>query len=672
MNNYPNTKIQPITDHYFESSVTENYRWLEEENSTQTQQWIEQQASFTQEYFHQLGSNDLIEQTVAKYASQPLKRNVSYRDGYFYFELQGEQSQPIIYRHQADDEPCIFIDPNQFSADGTSSLHSYSLSRSGKTSLVAISDNGTDLLRVEVIDLASQKVVDRAITNACFMTPVFLDDEYFFYSCYPQSQGNALTEKNDQHQVWLHKVGTAQTEDQLVFGDENKYLISTITLSECAQHAVFSSANDTATSQLWYKSINQLTGPAKPLTPDNQHSFSTVYATDTHVYAATNFLANNNRLLAIPYNADLLQAEEIIAQQETVNQFSVAGNRILVQQSTGSTATVSAYEMNGNPAFDLFFDQPGLVEISITESDQATAIISFQNHITPPEYYGLDLATGHRQLYWQSTEKLSGVECKEVWFSSKDGTRVPMTICHNAGLQLTGDHPTILYGYGGFNVPVRAWYSAMRAAWVELGGVYVVANLRGGGEFGQDWHLAGCKLNKQNVFDDFISAGEELVKQGYCSNQTLGILGGSNGGLLVGACLTQRPDLFAAAVPTVGVFDMLRFQHYTCGGAWVYDYGSSDESQEMFDYLLSYSPLHNVEDGQAYPATLVVTADHDDRVVPAHSFKFIAELQAKQQSPAPCLIRITRNSGHGAGRSLDQLIAEFSDVYRFFMANLAT
>lgn len=675
MRNYPKTAKKPVVDTYFGTEVTDNYRWLEDDTSPETEAWVDEQIAFTNEYLSDLAIRSDIEPVVHKHLSQKKRMQAFIRGDYYYFsELDGDRPQPVLYRHKKGEQPQVFIDPNIFSEDGTSSLYHLSFSKTDKYVATLISDGGADWTRIEIIDVASGEIVDKAITDAKFTSVDFIGDDKFFYSRYPSINGSKLSQKTDQHQVWLHTIGTEQAQDQLVFGDAEKFRYVGVSLSDCGNYALFYGANDTSTNQLWIKPLDSLEQPARALSPADHARYSTIATTDTHILISTDAGAPKTHLIRIPFDGHTDTAEVVIAEADGVQDFAIAGELIIVETGTGTTTELALYHRDGSKAFDVEFANKGLIAASRSWKKESALMVSFQNHVTAHEYHELNLATGELTPYWQPAERLTGVVSKEVWFTSKDGTKVPMTICHKEGLELTGDHPTILYGYGGFNVPLLANYSPRTAAWVELGGVYVVANLRGGGEFGKDWHLAGTKLQKQNVFDDFIAAGENLIEQGYCSPKTLGIFGGSNGGLLVGACLLQRPDLFAAAVPAVGVLDMLRYHTFTAGAGWAYDYGTSEDSKEMFGYLYGYSPVHNVKESVDYPATMITTADHDDRVVPAHSFKFAAEMQAKQdggyQSDKPRLIRIDKNAGHGAGKSLAMAVAETTDIFAFFKANM--
>lgn len=680
MNNYPKTAKQPVVDNYFGTQVTDNYRWLEDDSSAETEAWVDAQVAYTNTYLAALPSREQIEPVVHKHFSQKKRMQAFIRGDYYYFyELDGERPQPVMYRHKAGEAPQVFVDPNQFSEDGTSSLAHVTFSQTDQYMALLISDGGSDWKRIQVVNIATGDVVDDSITDAKFTGAAFVGDTQFFYSRYPAVEGSKLSQKTDQHQVWLHTIGQPQAEDQLVFGDAEQFRYAGASLSDCGQFALFYGANDTSTNQLWIKSMNALDQPAQAVTPADKARYSAIATTDSHILIATDDGAPRTHLVKVPLNGDMSQAQVVIAQAQGVQEFGVAGELIIVETGTGTTTQLSMYHRDGRKAYDVEFSAKGFIATGRSWVTEQSLIVSYQNHVMAHEYHQLNLATGELTPHWQPSERIDGVVSKEVWYTSKDGTQVPMTICHKAGLELTGDHPTILYGYGGFNVPLMATYSPRIAAWVELGGVYVVANLRGGGEFGKDWHLAGTKLNKQNVFDDFISAGETLIEQGYCSTKTLGIFGGSNGGLLVGACLLQRPELFAAAVPAVGVLDMLRYHTFTAGAGWAYDYGTSGDSKEMFDYLHAYSPVHNVVEGVDYPATMITTADHDDRVVPAHSFKFAAELQEKAQEKAngsslankPRLIRIDKNAGHGAGKSLAMTVAETTDIFAFFKASMS-
>ena len=538
-----------------------------------------------------------------------------------------------------------------------------------------ISEGGSDWRKAIVLNTKTKQQVGDTLVDVKFSGVAWKGNEGFFYSSYDKPKGSELSAKTDQHKLYYHKLGTPQKEDVLIFGGSaaEKYRYVTGTTSEDGRYLFISAANATSGNKLFLKDLTHLKNPLVTITNDLESDIHFLTVRDKYIYFETNRNAPNGKLVKAA--VDKPQPEhwqEVIPETENVLSVSTAGNYIFATYMVDALSQVKQYDYNGKLIRQITLPALGTASGFYAKKGETHTYYTFTNYAYPPQIYKLDLATGTAELYWKPNIAFNSddYQTKQVFYQSKDGTKVPMIITYKKGLQLNGNNPTLLYGYGGFNVSLPPSFGVVNAVWMELGGVYAVANLRGGGEYGKKWHNAGTKMQKQNVFDDFIAAGEYLVKEKYTSPSYLAIKGGSNGGLLVGATMLQRPDLFKVALPAVGVLDMLRYHTFTAGAGWAYDYGTADDSKEMFEYLKGYSPLHNVKEGVQYPATLITTGDHDDRVVPAHSFKFAAELQAKQTGSNPILIRIETNAGHGAGTPVSKIIEQSADERAFTLWNM--
>jgi len=678
---YPDTRKVDQTDDYFGTVVADPYRWLEDDNSPETAAWVEAQNRVTFNYLEQIPSREEIRQRLTElwnYERFGLPRRRG--DYYIYTRNDGLQNQAVYYKAPTlDAEPEVLLDPNALSPDGTVAVSGTSISRDGRYLAYALSESGSDWMRWKVREIATGRDLDDEVRWSKFSGAAWLrDGSGFYYSRYEApAEGAALTEVNRNQRLYFHAVGTSQDEDRLVYArpDEPDWGFNA-EVTDDGRYLVISQWEGTEPkNRVFVKDLSQGDdAPVLPFLDDFDAEYVVLGNDDTTFYVLTTQGAPRRRIVAIRLgHAGPSDWKTIVPQgpgQDVISDATLAGNRIIVTWRVDAQDKLRVYELDGSGATSIAL--PGIGSVAVQgDRDQPEAFYAFTSFTTPTTIYRYDVATGTSSVFRQPDVAFdpADYETHQVFYTSKDGTRVPMFISHRKGLQRNGRARTYLYGYGGFNISMTPAFSPANLAWMERGGVFAVPNLRGGGEYGQEWHDAGRLDRKQNVFDDFIAAAEYLIAEGYTSPRSLAIGGGSNGGLLVGAVMTQRPDLFGAALPAVGVMDMLRFHRFTIGWAWTSDYGSS-ETKEGFDVLYRYSPLHNLKPGTSYPATLITTADHDDRVVPAHSFKFAAALQAAQAGDAPVLIRIETKAGHGAGKHTSKQIEEAADKWAFLEANL--
>ena len=674
--NYPTTKKGDVVDNYFGTPVPDPYRWLEDDKSAETAEWVKKQNEFTFAYLSQIPYRNTIKEKLQKlWNYERIGAPFTEGDYTYYYKNDGLQNQSVLYRKDKQGKEEIFLNPNTFAADGTTSLATIAFTEDGSLVAYLISEGGSDWRKAIVLNTKTKQQVGDTLVDVKFSGVAWKGNEGFFYSSYDKPKGSELSAKTDQHKLYYHKLGTPQKEDILIFGGSatEKYRYVTGTTSEDGRYLFISAANATSGNKLFLKDLTHLKNPLVTITNDLESDIHFLTVRDKYIYFETNRNAPNGKLVKAA--VDKPQPEhwqEVIPETENVLSVSTAGNYIFATYMVDALSQVKQYDYNGKLIRQITLPALGTASGFYAKKGETHTYYTFTNYAYPPQIYKLDLATGTAELYWKPNIAFNSddYQTKQVFYQSKDGTKVPMIITYKKGLQLNGNNPTLLYGYGGFNVSLPPSFGVVNAVWMELGGVYAVANLRGGGEYGKKWHNAGTKMQKQNVFDDFIAAGEYLVKEKYTSPSYLAIKGGSNGGLLVGATMLQRPDLFKVALPAVGVLDMLRYHTFTAGAGWAYDYGTADDSKEMFEYLKGYSPLHNVKEGVQYPATLITTGDHDDRVVPAHSFKFAAELQAKQTGSNPILIRIETNAGHGAGTPVSKIIEQSADERAFTLWNM--
>jgi prolyl oligopeptidase len=671
---YPVTKKGDVKDTYFGTTVPDPYRWLEDDRSPETEAWVKAQNEVTFNYLSQIPYREQIRSRMEQLwnyerISAPFKEgNYTY-----YYKNNGLQNQSVLYRKDKNGKEEAFIDPNTFSKDGTTSLGGVSFTKKGDLVAYSISEGGSDWRKVFVMDVETKKLIGEALTDVKFSGIAWKGSEGFYYSSYDKPQGSELSAKTDQHKLYYHKLGTSQKDDKVIFGLDQKRRYIGGYVTEDNRYLVISAANSTSGNELY---IQDLTKPHSPIVTvvDNFNSDSGVIDNQgTTLYISTNHNAPNNKIVTVDAaNPQQKNWKDLITETENVLSPSTGAGYIFAEYMKDAVSVVKQYDYNGKLIREVALPGPGSAGGFGGKKEEKVLYYSFTNYITPGTIFSFDPKSGKSEVYQKPKVDFdsNNYESKQVFYTSKDGTKIPIIITHKKGLKPDGKNPTILYGYGGFNVSLTPSFSIVNAIWMENGGIYAVANLRGGGEYGKKWHDAGTKLQKQNVFNDFIAAAEYLIANKYTSSDYLAIQGGSNGGLLVGAVMTQRPDLMKVALPAVGVLDMLRYHTFTAGAGWAYDYGTADDNKEMFDYIHAYSPVHNVKKGVKYPATLITTGDHDDRVVPAHSFKFAAELQDKHQGENPVLIRIGVKAGHGAGKSIAQTIAEYSDIQAFTLYNM--
>ncbi len=674
---YPSTEKIPVADTFFGTEVVDNYRWLEDDLAPETMQWVIKQNELTFSYLEKIPfREDLRTQLDALINFERYSTPVEKNQTIYYFKNSGLQNHSVLYAiDKQTGEEKMLLDPNTFSADGTTSLSETSFSKSGKYLAYSISEGGSDWRKIVVIDAASLEQVGDTIVDAKFTSIVWNQDEGFFYSSYDKPKGSELSAMTDMHKVYYHQLGSSQKTDKLIFGSqEQKRRYTGVAAFKNSDYLFLSAAESTSGNELYLKKGLTSGNKFQPIVSNFENDFSVIYASGNEVYLYTNYKANNKRVVKLDAEKSILDSiiDIIPEREEPIESVSFAGGYFFVQYLKDASSFVQQYDLKGTliRAIEL----PGIGSVSgfEGEEDQAEVFYSFESFTTPVTIYKLDVNTGKSELYRQPSlsSDVTQYETRQIFFTSKDGSRIPMFIVARKGIKLDGSNPTLLYGYGGFNISLSPYFSVRSLAWLEMGGVFALANIRGGGEYGEEWHKAGMQLNKQNVFDDFIAAAEYLQQEKYTSPEKLAIMGGSNGGLLVGAVMTQRPELFRVALPAVGVLDMLRYHKFTAGAGWISDYGCADSSKAIFEYLYAYSPVHNIKENRAYPATLVTTGDHDDRVVPAHSYKFIVGLQEKQAGDLPVLIRIDTKGGHGAGKSTAMALDELADQFVFAFYNM--
>jgi len=677
---YPTTNKIAHTDTYHGKTVEDPYRWLEDDRSDETAEWVKAQNAVTFGYLDKIEFRDRLKKRLEQLLDYE-KVGAPFKEGnyeYFY-KNDGLQDHAVVYRTKVGEEnatPEVFLDPNTFSEDATTALRGIFFTKDGSLSAHMITEGGSDWRKVIVMDVASKKVLEDTLVDVKFSGISWRGKEGFYYSSYDnpeKADGSELSSKTQHHKMYYHKLGTPQSEDVLVFGGEqqpNRYIYGGVT--EDQNYLLVSAAQNTSGNQMYVKDLRK---PNSNFVLFQEDYLKTAYAIDnigSKFYIYTNIGAPNYRVVVADINQPTPEHwKDLIPETENVLNVNTGGGKIFASYLIDAKTAVKQFDMEGNLEREIELPGIGTAGGFYAKKKDKELYYSFTSFTTPGTIYKYNIATGESKLYRQSKVQFNpdNYETKQVFYTSKDGTKVPMFITYKKGIVLNGKNPTYLYSYGGFNISLRPSFSASRIVWLENGGIYAQPNIRGGGEYGEKWHLAGTKMQKQNVFDDFIAAAEYLIDNKYTSSDYLAIAGGSNGGLLVGATMTQRPELAKVALPAVGVLDMLRYHTFTAGAGWAADYGTSEESPEMFEYLKKYSPLHALQPGTAYPATLVTTADHDDRVVPAHSFKFAAQLQESHNGPNPVMIRIQTNAGHGSV-STTQMIELVADKYAFAWDNM--
>ncbi|MGB0979289.1 MAG: prolyl oligopeptidase family serine peptidase [Croceimicrobium sp.] len=677
---YPETRKDSTVDEYFGTQVPDPYRWLEDDRSAETEAWVTAQNEVSFGYLEQIPYRDALKNKLTElWNYEKLGAPFEHGDFTYFYKNNGLQNQYVVYRFKTGegsmDNAEVFLDPNTFAEDGSTSLGGMSFTKDGSLCAYQISEGGSDWRKVIIIDALSMEQIGDTLKDVKFSGLSWRGNEGFYYSSYDKPEaGSQLTAMTDMHKLFFHKMGASQAEDELIFGGEKmkrRYIGGYV--SEDEQYLIISAAESTTGNELYIQKLESPNAPIVSIVSGFDSDQGVIHTDGNKVYFKTNMNAPNGRVAMAEFpNLDPENWVDVIPQTEHVLTVGTAGGKFFTTYMIDAVHKVYQYNTDGAMEREIELPGPGSVGGFGGRWDDEELYYSFTNYINPGTTFKYNIGTGESELYRKSAVAFDSelYESKQVFYTSKDGTKVPMIITHKKGLEMDGNNPTMLYGYGGFNVSLTPRFSTSNIVWLQQGGVYAVANLRGGGEYGEEWHEAGTLMNKQNVFDDFIAAAEYLQSEQYTRPEKLAIHGGSNGGLLVGATMLQRPELFAVALPAVGVLDMLRYHEFTAGAGWHTDYGTADDSKEMFDYLKAYSPLHNVKEGIDYPATMVTTGDHDDRVVPAHSFKFAAELQAKYSGDNPMLIRIETNAGHGAGKPTDKIIQEQADKWAFSLSNM--
>ena len=673
---YPETKKENVEDTYFGEKVIDPYRWLEDDRSQQTAAWVKAQNGVTFDYLRSIPYRNQIKAQAEKlWNHEQLSAPFKAGDYTYYYKNNGLQNQAALYRRDKEGREELFLDPNKFAADGTTSLAEINFTKDGSLLCYLISEGGSDWRKAIVIDTKTKEQVGDTLVNIKFSGGYWYKNEGFYYCSYDKPKGSELSEKTDQNKLYYHKLGTPQSADVLVFGgkpeEKNRYVGGYVSNDE--NYLIIRGEETTSGGKLWIKDLRKPNSPLVAILNNYDSDTFVLSIKGDKIYFHTNLNAPNGRIVVADIkNPTPEHWKDLIAETQNVLTPVVAGKYILAHYMKDAISQVKQYDFEGKLIRDIKLPALGTVTLNSAKEEESESYFSFENFYTPSSIYKLHLDKGDTELYWAPKIDFNpnDFESKQVFYTSKDGTKVPMIITYKKGTPLDGTAPACLYGYGGFNISYTPWFAVTCAVWMNNGGVFAVANIRGGGEYGKKWHDDGTKFKKQNVFDDFIAACQYLIDNKYTSKEKLAIKGGSNGGLLIGAVMTQRPDLMRVALPYVGVMDMLRYHKFTSGAGWAYDYGTSDDSKEMFEYLKGYSPVHNVKEGTCYPATLVFTGDHDDRVVPAHSFKFAAQLQSKQACKNPVFIRIETNAGHGAGTPVSKIIDQTADWQAFALWNM--
>ena len=666
---YPETKKGTVADTYFGTQVADPYRWLEDDRAEDTKAWVKEQNVVTNTYLDKIPfrseiKNQLKEIWNYEKISAPFKEG----DYTYFYRNDGLQAQSVLYRKDAKGNTEVFLDPNKFSEKGTTSLSGLSFNKKGNLAAYSISEGGSDWNKIIIINAVTKEKIDETINDVKFSGISWLGDEGFYYSSYDKPTGSQLSAKTDTHKVYFHKLGTKQSEDKLIIGGENlkrRYIGAGV--SDDQRYLIVSAANSTNGNELYIKDLKN-NSEFIPIITGYDYNVRVVETQGDELFIFTDKDAPNMRLVKTTIQNPKPETwKDVIPQSKDVLGITTGGGYFFATYMQDAVDIVKQYDLKGKLVREITLPGKGNVSGFGGKEKEKDLYYSFTNYIMPSTIYKYNVETGNSEIYQKPKVKFNPEDyvSEQVFYTSSDGTKIPMMINYKKGIKLDGKNPTILYSYGGFNISLQPAFSVVNAIWMENGGIYAVPNIRGGGEYGKKWHDAGTKMQKKNVFNDFIAAGEYLQAKGYTSKNYMALSGRSNGGLLVGATMTMRPDLAKVAFPGVGVLDMLRYHTFTAGAGWAYDYGTANDNKEMFEYLKSYSPVHQVKAKTCYPSTMIITSDHDDRVVPAHSFKFGAELQEKQSCNNPTLIRIEVNAGHGAGRSTEQVINENTDLLSF-------
>lgn len=674
---YPVATKDNVVDTYFGVQVADPYRWLENDTSQATTAWVEAQNKVTAAYIAEIPFRDRIKERMTELTDYekigtPFKKHGKY----YFYKNDGLQNQSVLYVKDAlDGEARVMLDPNKLSDDGTVALAGISFSNNGKYMAYTISRSGSDWNEIFVIDLATNKLLADHILWSKFGGPAWQGDGFYYSSYDKPEDGKEFSNVNENHKIYYHEIGKPQSEDRLAFEnpkEPRRFYNAFVNEDETLFFVMEAGAG--RGNNLFMRDLKKANAPLVALTTDMDYEYYPVEVIGNTVYVQTNYEAPKYRITSFDVSKPTLKDwKTVIAESESVlSGVQVIGGKFFLIYAKDASHHAYVYNLEGKNEYEVKLPTLGSVGFSGNKDDKEV-FYTFTSFTFPATIYRFDMDKNTSKVYLAPKVAFNPEEytTEQVFYASADGTKIPMFLTYKKGLKKDGSNPVLLYGYGGFNISLNPGFSTIRLPFLESGGIYAMANLRGGGEYGEEWHTAGTQMNKQNVFDDFIAAAEYLIREKYTNNQKIAINGGSNGGLLVGAVANQRPDLFRVAVPDVGVMDMLRYHLFTIGWNWASDYGTSADSKEMFEYLYAYSPVHNIkDDGTPYPAILINTADHDDRVVPAHSFKYAATLQAANTGDAPKLIRIETNAGHGAGKPMSKILDEYADMYAFIMYNL--
>lgn len=671
---YPKADKDGTVDNYFGTEVADPYRWLEDDTSAKTAAWVEAENKITNAYLSKIPFRQKLLKRLTEVANyEKLSAPRKHHGRWYFYKNDGLQNQYVMYvMDQLGGTPRVFLDPNKLSTDGTVALQGVYFSNNGKYAAYTISRSGSDWQEFYVIDLKTGQLTTDHIEWAKFSGAAWQGDG-FYYSAYDApTQGKEFSNVNEGMKIYYHKIGTPQSDDVLFYQNPAQpKRFYTVSVNEEETMMFLYEDGAGAGNTLFVRDLRKPNSQFIQMTADMDYRYTPLYTEGEKIYLFTNYGAPRNRIMTADIKRPGINDwQELIAEQQNVlNNADVINRQLILTYSQDASDHAYLYGLDGRQIREVKLPSVGSVGFTGDEREPE-CFYTFTSFTVPGTIYRYDLATGESTLYAKPNVKFQQEDytSEQVFFQSKDGTRIPMFLTYKKNVK--SPRPVYLYGYGGFNIALVPSFSANRIPFLEQGGIYAQVTLRGGSEYGEEWHLAGTKMKKQNVFDDFIAAAEWLIREGYTTNEKIAIVGGSNGGLLVGACMTQRPDLFRVAIPQVGVMDMLRYHKFTIGWNWASDYGTSEDSREMFEYLRGYSPLHNLKPGTSYPATLVTTADHDDRVVPAHSFKFAATLQECHKGTNPVLIRIDTKAGHGGGKPLAKILEEQADIYSFILYNM--
>lgn len=673
---YPETMKSDAVDTYFDTKVPDPYQWLENDTSTATKEWIAKENDVTFGYLSQIEFREQVRKRLeAVYNYERLSAPFKEGDYYYFYKNDGLQNHSVLYRKTSESgEAEVFIDPNTFSADGTKGLAGISFTKDGSMAAYLIQEGGSDWRKAVVIDTKDKTQVGDSLVNLKFTGLAWKGNEGIYYSSYDKPKGSELTAKTQHHKLYYHKLNTPQANDILIFGGEKqprRYIGAGLTEDE--RFLVVTAAVSTNGNELYLMDLSKPGSALKNIVNNFENNHSVITNQGSRIIVQTDLNAPKNRVVAFDFSSpETSKWIDVIPESDNaLNYVRSAGNKLFANYLDDAKTLMEQFDLKGNKERTIELPGIGTANGFSGKETDTQLYYSFTSFTYPTSIFKYDIQSGKSTLYEKPKVDFDpdAFETKQVFYESKDGTKIPMFIVHKKGLELNGKNPTWLYAYGGFGISLTPSFNTSRIVWLENGGVFAQPNLRGGGEYGEQWHLAGTKMQKQNVFDDFIAAGEYLIASKYTSSDFLAIAGGSNGGLLVGATMTQRPDLAKVAFPAVGVMDMLKYHKFTAGAGWAYDYGTAEDSKEMFEYLRKYSPVHALKPNTNYPATLVTTADHDDRVVPAHSYKFAATLQEYQSGNDPVLIRIETKSGHGSS-NLSKAIEVQADQFSFAWYNM--